>query len=155
MVEPKPDQPKRIITWDQYWAGIQDLKRQLQMKNWNAIGAQFIGIPRGGIVLNTLLTYCYRREAQVLNWDLSDVELLGHLSPPLSTFVLVDDIVDSGQTMQDWTERLREALPKNRKYYIRTITLFKRYNCPIHLKPDIFYQEVKDDSWLKFPYEED
>lgn len=153
MVEPKPDQSKRIISWEEYWRGIQNLKRQLEATSWYTPHAQFVGIPRGGVILNTLLMYHCNRQIQFWNLSLlSTLEKLMDTVPPVSTLVLVDDILDSGHTMSDGIDCAQKALPKSLHCQVKTVTMFKRYSCPV--QSDISYRQLYGDFWVVFPYEE-
>lgn len=163
MVEPKSNQSKQIISWDQYWEGIKDLKRQLDTLDWIDDNTTFYGIPRGGAILSTLLVYHLNRRAGTISsvaWnDLMAVHEVQqslyktNRAVHLETLVLVDDIIDSGQTISAWIKLFRDYTIEEENFQIKTVALFKRHSCPI--QPDIFHREVKDNSWLIFPYEEE
>jgi len=151
MVEPKLEQSKRIITWEQYWAGIVNLKQQLDTVDWIDADTLFYGIPRGGVILNTLLNYCFGKRTLILNTSVLDIRRLDKANAYISTFVLVDDIIDSGQTTLSRMEYIQNAFFKYCNYKIKTVVLFKRYSSSI--QPTIFYQQINNDDWLIFPYE--
>lgn len=88
------------------------------------------GVPRGGLILATLLSY-------KLNVPL--------LMAPITDCIVVDDIADSGRTLCHFTENDTQF----NKYYISTMFYMKRSI----VKPD-YYQFLKTDEWLVFPWEE-
>jgi len=151
MVEPKPEQSKRIITWEQYWAGIVNLKQQLDTVDWINADTLFYGIPRGGVIANTLLLYCLNKHTLLLDTSVQDVCRLNEVDAFISNFVLVDDLVDSGQTMFNLIKDIQDKFFRHKNYKIRTVVLFKRYSSMI--EPTIFYQQINNDDWLIFPYE--
>lgn len=149
-MKPKPNQPKRIITWDEYWKGIQNLKQQLDTVDWIKEDTLFFGIPRGGTILSVLLTYCLGK-GMCFDWN-TICELYRqeeYLGIPLA---LIDDIMDTGCTMGNRIDRLYENMFHGRCLQIKTVAMFKRHDCPI--QPDIFYRTIEDDDYLVFPYEE-
>ena len=97
-----------------------------------AEGLQFsgvYGIPRGGLIPATLLSY-----------KLGIPLLMG----PAKNCLIVDDIADSGKTLMHFTMNDTQF----NKYFIATIYYAKRSL----VKPD-FYTKEKDGKWIEFPWE--
>ena len=61
--------------------------------------------------------------------------------------LLVDDIHDSGQTLQ----KVIRHLQRRRPYALRTATLFYKHNA--HHPPDFHARTVAPDVWVVFPWE--
>lgn len=61
--------------------------------------------------------------------------------------LLVDDIHDSGQTLQKVIGRLQRHRPRA----LRTATLFYKHN--VLYRPDFYARTVKPNVWVAFPWE--
>lgn len=101
------------------------------MKKRNIKPTGVYGIPRGGMVYATMLSYKL------------DVPLLLNAAKGC---IIVDDIADSGRTLLHFTENDTQF----NKYYITTMFYHERSL----VKPD-FYVHEKRDNWIVFPYEYD
>jgi len=62
--------------------------------------------------------------------------------------LVVDELVDTGKTLASIMERLHAAFPKER---FVTCTMLAKPRSKI--KPDIYAEEVSDDTWVVFDYE--
>ena len=81
------------------------------------------GVPRGGLVLATMLSY----------------ELgLPLLLAPIEGCVVVDDIADSGETLKHYT-----------KYVI--MTMYHKDRSIV--TPNVFYDTAEENQWIVFPWE--
>lgn len=87
------------------------------------------GIPRGGLILATWLSYKL------------DIPLL---TAPAKDCIIIDDIADSGRTLLHYTENDTQF----NKYYITTMYYHERSL----VKPD-FYLYNKKDKWIVYPWE--
>lgn len=82
------------------------------------------GIPRGGNILATLISYYY------------DIPLL---QAPAKGCIVVDDIADTGETLLHY---------KSKGYFITTMYYHKQSK----VVPDIWFAE-KNDEWIVYPWE--
>ena len=108
------------ITWDEIVANCKTLSQQLQ-------GKRIWGVPRGGTIVTGILSY------------MGCVLSTGGAGP-LSGDIIVDDIVDTGTTLGQYT---REGF--------ETAVLYVRKGC--HLRPDLFVQIINHKEYLQFPWE--
>jgi len=65
------------------------------------------------------------------------------------TILLIDDLVDSGKTMESAVYWIHRWHPKS----ITTAVLYKK-DCSIFI-PDYWAEEISKDKWLDFPWEKD
>lgn len=118
---------KTFITWMQYQEDVLSLAKKMSSR----IQVQnVVGIPRGGIVLAVSLSY-------LLNVPFK-TEIDGVMQE--NRILLVDDLVDSGTTMNEWT---------NRYPLVHTATLYRK-DCT-NFEPEFVARTIND--WIVFPYE--
>lgn len=118
---------KLYVNWQDMEAYIEELISDIKRKKLKPSGVY--GVPRGGMVLATLLSY-------KLNLPL--------LLNAAENCVIIDDIADSGRTLLHFTENDTQF----NKYYITTMF----YHPRSLVKPD-FYKFEKGDKWIVFPWE--
>ena len=118
---------KVYVTWEEVDNFVDSLLNEVEEKNLSFTGVY--GIPRGGLVLATLISYR-------LNIPL--------LLAPTKNCIIVDDIADSGRSLMHYTENDTQF----NKYYIATMFYCNRSL----VKPD-FYQFNKEDKWIVYPWE--
>lgn len=122
------EENKINVTWNEVEDYIDSLIDNLDMKKIKPSGVY--GIPRGGLILATLLSYKL------------DIPLL---MAPAKNCIIIDDIADSGRTLLHFTENDTQF----NKYFIATMYYHKRSM----VKPN-FYIFEKVDEWINFPWEE-
>ena len=120
---------KLYVTWDDMTTYVDELVSEIKVKGFKPTGVY--GIPRGGLILATLVSY-------KMNIPL----LMGASDGCL----IIDDIADSGRTLIHYTSNDTQF----NKYYISTMFYHQRSM----VKPD-FYKFEKDDKWIVFPWEVD
>lgn len=120
---------KVYVTWDQVEEYIDSVVEKLADKNMLDNISGVYGVPRGGLILATLLSYR-------LNIPL--------LLAPAKNCVIIDDIADSGRTLQHFTENDTQF----NKYYITTMF----YHDRSVVVPD-YYKFKKDNLWIVYPWE--
>ena len=118
---------KVLVSWDDIHNYIDLVALDLEKRNIKPTGVY--GIPRGGLVFATMLSY-------KLNIPL--------LLNAAEGCVIIDDIADSGRTLLHFTENDTQF----NKYYITTMFYHERSV----VTPD-FYVYKKKDNWIVFPYE--
>jgi len=92
------------------------------------------GIPRGGLILAVMLSH---RLGIPLLLNVEDVILYNKQSKKV---LIVDEIVDSGKTV------------KNYSNFGYIASLYVRYSSGV--VPDFFSEKIMTDDWLVFPWEE-
>ena len=104
-----------------------DLIKEMKARNFQPTGVY--GVPRGGLILATLLSYKL------------DIPLLLNASKGC---LIVDDIADSGRTLLHYTENDTQF----NKYFIATMFYHKR-----SIVTPNYYKFEKTDKWIIFPWE--
>lgn len=125
MAEPN----KVYVTWEQVESYVNKLIETLRKQNCRPTGV--FGIPRGGLILATLISYKM------------DIPLLMHAARGC---LVVDDIADSGRTLLHYKENDTQF----NRYFIATVYYHKRSQ----VIPD-FYLWEKNEDWIVFPWEGD
>jgi len=122
---------KKLYTWK--WVDEQIDKIGEQMEGFEK--PQFItGVPRGGLIPAVLMSHKF-------NIPFIGLEAAKTLPGDLKKKVLViDDIADSGNT-----------LAQIERHNFQTATLARRYSSTY--TPSMIGQDVRDDHWLVFPWE--
>ena len=122
-------QPEKIyVSWKDLEDFADSLINEMNKANFKPTGVY--GIPRGGLILATLLSYKL------------DIPLLMNASKGC---LIVDDIADSGRTLLHFTENDTQF----NKYFIATMYYHQRSV----VKPN-YYKFEKKDKWIVFPWEE-
>lgn len=118
---------KEILNWEEVEEWVDKLIEHIKSEGLKFSGVY--GIPRGGLVPATLISYKTG---------------LPMLLAPAKDCLIIDDIADSGKTLMHFT--LNDT--QFNKYFIATIYYSKRSL----VTPD-FYTREKTDKWIEFPWE--
>lgn len=122
-------QPEKVyVSWKDLEEFIDSLIEEMNKQNFKPTGVY--GIPRGGLIPATLISYKL------------DIPLLMNASKGC---LIVDDIADSGRTLLHFTENDTQF----NKYFIATMFYHERSI----VKPN-YYKFMKNDKWIVFPWEE-
>ena len=124
MVEKRSDQNKMFVSYDMFNEIATRLVSKIKTKNKAYIGVY--GIPRGGLPLAVHLAH---------HLDIP------FLSDPKKGCLIVDDISDSGKTLQAFTQ----------KYDVDIVTMY--YKKESVVEPDYYDSIIDSDSWIVFPWE--
>ena len=119
---------KVYVTWKDMEEFVDSLIQEMNKQNFNPSGVY--GIPRGGLILATLISYKL------------DIPLLLNASKDC---LIIDDIADSGRTLLHYTENDTQF----NRYFIATMFYHQRSV----VKPN-YYKFEKNDKWIVFPWEE-
>lgn len=118
---------KVFVSWEQVDKYIDNVIIEIKNKNFKPTGVY--GIPRGGNILSTLLSYR-------MNIPL--------LAAPTKNCIIIDDIADSGRSLLHYTKNDTQF----NDYYITTMYYHNR-----SLVIPNFYSYNKKDKWIVFPWE--
>lgn len=118
---------KVYVTWRQVDTYLNKIIKDLKYKPFYPVGVY--GIPRGGNVLATMLSYR-------MNIPL--------LAAPAKNCIIIDDICDSGRSLLHYTKNDTQF----NNYYITTMY----YHIRSAVTPN-FYAYNKQDKWIVFPWE--
>jgi hypoxanthine phosphoribosyltransferase len=148
------------VSWEQYNTLIERLALQVHDSGWRF--NQVICIARGGLrvgdvmsrifelPLAILSTHSYTAEGGTVRGQLIIAEHMTMTSPRLGDRVLlVDDMVDSGHTLQV----VHKELPQRFAHItdIRTAVLW--YKACSVVKPDYYVSYLPDNPWIHQPFE--
>lgn len=126
VVEIKPGQKKRYVSWSEIDRGCDVLARRIA-NNSDFDIRSVAGIPRGGLVVAVIVSH--------------------RLGLPYTTSasksILLDDIVDSGKIMSKWV-----------KVFNYKITGALYYKESSTFKPNFYYKIIPENVWLVFPWGE-
>lgn len=127
MVEPRAEQKKQWLGWNEFDLAIGRLTRQIKRskKKFKYI----VGIPRGGLVVAVALSHRLKLPLKL------------NMPVPLTKqkILVADDIVDSGKTL----ERFKG---------MKIATIFWKEKSIV--KPDFYYSKLDEKTWMIFPWEE-
>lgn len=118
---------KKLVTWKEIENYVDKVVEDIRSKNLKPTGV--FGVPRGGLILATMLSY-------KLNLPL--------LLNATADCIVVDDIADSGRTLLHFTNNDTQF----NDYYVTTMFYHQRSM----VKPDFWVYE-KTDKWIEFPWE--
>jgi hypoxanthine phosphoribosyltransferase len=148
------------VTWDQYHKLTEKLARQIHESGWQF--NQLICIARGGLRVGDVLsriydlplailsTSSYSEKAGTVRGELIIADQMTMASGRLGDRVLlVDDLVDSGVTLEAVTRTLPQRYPQVTA--LRTAVLW--YKAGSVFKPDYFVEHLPDNPWIHQPFE--
>ena len=148
------------VTWDQYHSMIEKLAKQIDDSNWQF--NSLICIARGGLRVGDVLsrifdmplaiisTSSYTENAGTVRGELMIADQMTLASGRLGDRVmLIDDLVDSGVTLEAVTRTLPQRYPQITA--LRTAVLW--YKACSVFKPDYFVEFLPDNPWIHQPFE--
>ena len=148
------------VTWDQYHKLTEKLARQIHESGWQF--NQLICIARGGMRVGDVLsriydlplailsTSSYSEKAGTVRGELIIADQMTMASGRLGDRVLlVDDLVDSGVTLEAVTRTLPQRYPQITA--LRTAVLW--YKASSVFKPDYYVEQLPDNPWIHQPFE--
>ena len=151
------------VSWDDYHHAIERMAAKVQASGYRF--DQIIALARGGLRVGDTLSRIFNQPLAVLatqsyfaNADKTE-ELQGELTIGQhmakvnerlgETILLVDDLVDSGKTMQVVVEHLRQRYPGIKK--VKTAVIWKK-GCSV-FTPDYWADDLPDNPWIHQPFE--
>lgn len=163
---------KLHYSWNQLEGAVLELARQINSSGWTP--DYIVGINRGGLTPANLLSQYLGIQMHVLHVSLRDYvhsesncwmacDALGSKSNPHKNILIVDDINDSGETMnwikKDWQST---CVPNDPKWnndvwhkHVKFATVFN--NLSSNFSVDFYVEEInkhKEDIWVVFPWED-
>ena len=147
------------VSWDDYHQLTEQLAKQVHQSGWQF--NQLICIARGGLRVGDVLsrifdlplailsTSSYTEKAGTVRGELMIAEQMTMASGKLGDrILLVDDLVDSGVTLEAVTRTLPQRYPI---IALRTAVLW--YKACSVFKPDYYVDYLPDDPWIHQPFE--
>ena len=149
------------VSWDEYHRATEALARQVFESGWTF--DQVLCLARGGlrpgdvfsrlfkVPLAILSTSSYREEAGTRRGDLSIASNISSTAGPLAgRILLIDDLVDSGITLQRVQEHLSTHFPDVKE--VRSAVIW--YKACSMMRPDYFLEYLPDSPWIHQPFEQ-
>ncbi|MEH1780079.1 MAG: phosphoribosyltransferase [Nostoc sp.] len=153
--------PYLYVSWSDYHQKIEQLAIQIYESGWKF--NQIICLARGGLRVGDILSRIYQQPLAILatssyrgpgKQDRSNLIFSRHLTMTTeklgSRILLVDDLVDSGVTLE-------QTIPWLKQYSdfpieeIRTAVLW--YKACSVLKPNYYVDYLPDNPWIHQPFE--
>ncbi len=148
------------VSWDRYHRLVEELALEVYASRYAF--NQIICIARGGLrvgdtlsriyelPLAILSTHSYAAEGGTVRGELVIAEHMTMTAPRLGERVLlVDDMVDSGHTLQVVQRTLPQRFPVITE--IRTAVLWWK-GCSV-MQPDYWVEHLPDSPWIRQPFE--
>ena len=151
------------VSWDDYHHAIERLAEQIHASGFKF--DQIICLARGGLRVGDVLSRIFDAPLAVLatqsyfsntgktgdeRGELTIGQHMAKVNERLGEHILlVDDLVDSGKTMLDVVEHLRQRYPGIRD--VRTAVIWKK-DCSV-FTPDYWADELPDNPWIHQPFE--
>jgi len=148
------------VSWSDYHQAIERLAAKVHESGWRF--NQIVCIARGGmrvgdivsrifkLPLAIIFTSSYVAEGGTRRGEISISEHMAMMTPTLGDRVLlVDDLVDSGVTLEVVKRHLAERNPGVKE--IRTAVLW--YKGVSRSKPDYFVDHLAESPWIHQPFE--
>ena len=149
------------ISWEQYRQYIEQLALTVYQSGWQF--NQIVCLAKGGLRVGDIFSRLFRQPLAILsaaayggedNRRRGEVIFSKHLSLTTeclgSRVLLVDDLVDSGITIDKAIDWLREHHSKEIEE-IRTAVIWYK-QCSI-FKPDYYVKYLPDNPWIHQPFE--
>lgn len=153
--------PDLYVSWSDYHQKIEHLAAKIHQSNWQF--NQIICLARGGLRIGDILSRIYKLPLAILatssyvgagkqergnlvfscNLTMTTSDLGSHI-------LLVDDLVDSGVTLQQTIPWLQERYPTQIRE-IRTAVLW--YKACAVIAPDYYVDYLPENPWIHQPFE--
>lgn len=157
---PASDKENLWISWGEYHRAIEELVALVHRSGWKF--DQVLCLARGGlrpgdvfsrvydVPLAILSVSSYRAEGGKIRGDL---DIAHHITMPTGTLsgrvLLVDDLVDSGITLENVQSHLKENFPAVME--VRSAVIW--YKACSVFKPDYYLQYLEHNPWIHQPFE--
>jgi hypoxanthine phosphoribosyltransferase len=154
--------PDLYVSWSEYHQKIEQLAAQIYESGWKF--NQIICLARGGLRVGDILSRIYKQSLAILatssynsgsgKQERGNLTVSHHLTMTTenlgSRILLVDDLVDSGLTVQKtipWLKQYSDSPIEE----IRTAVIW--YKACSVVKPDYYVDYLPDNPWIHQPYE--
>ncbi len=148
------------VSWDDYHRAIEELMALVYRSGWKF--DQVLCLARGGlrpgdmfsrvfnVPLAILSTSSYRREAGTQRDELN---IAKHITMPTGSLggriLLIDDLVDSGITLENVQLHLKEYFPDVME--VKSAVIW--YKACSSIKPDYYLEYLPNNPWIHQPFE--
>jgi uncharacterized protein len=143
------------ITWEEYHQSIEQLAEKIVPWEFN----QIVCIARGGLRVGDILSRIFDRPLAILatssygNRERGDLTIANHMTMTGETLgdrvLLVDDLVDSGITLEQTASWLRDRHPEIQE--LKTAVVW--YKAQSISVPDYYASYLTENVWIHQPFE--
>ncbi|NJL60748.1 MAG: phosphoribosyltransferase [Methylacidiphilales bacterium] len=153
--------PDLYVSWSDYHQKIEQLAAQIYQSGWEF--NQIICLARGGLRIGDILSRIYDTPLAILatssysgagKQERGNLVFSEHVTMTTQTLgsriLLVDDLVDSGVTLQETIPWLKEY-SKTPVEDIRTAVVWYK-ECSV-ITPDYYVDYLADNPWIHQPFE--
>ncbi|HEY9691464.1 MAG TPA: phosphoribosyltransferase [Oculatellaceae cyanobacterium] len=153
--------PHLYVSWSEYHQKIEQLAAQIYQSQWQF--DQIVCLARGGLRVGDILSRIYKQPLAILataSYGGSGGQERGNLKVSHSltmttdklgsNVLLVDDLVDSGITLQETIKWLQDRYSADVEQ-VRTAVLW--YKACSVIKPDYYVDYLRDNPWIHQPFE--
>lgn len=152
--------PKLIYTHENMVRDMQSMYREMHLDGYKP--DVVVGITRGGLIPSVYASHYFAVDLVTINVSFRDTKVLDPVTQMLElmkegrSLLLVDDICDSGETLEWIYEQLHQEVPELMTTHLKTAVLIHNEGCQ-SFSPD--YQgttinKVEEDVWICFPWEQ-
>jgi hypothetical protein len=145
------------VTWEQYHQNIEILADKIHASGWEF--NQIVCLARGGLRIGDILCRLYHKPLAILftssysdDHRREEIKLSDHLAMIGDTIgdrvLIVDDLVDTGISLQKSIEWLKDRYPIQE---IRTAVIWYKGNSTC--QPDYYTAYLADNPWVHQPFE--
>lgn len=103
--------------------------------------------PRGGWPILVHLSHHFKDIEIIYDYE----NFLNHDVRDNQNVLFVDDIMDTGKTAQNFLKDCEKIIEYHPTFQYKTCSIY--YKPRTIIRPDIYMQEVPDDTWVVFPWE--
>lgn len=149
---------KRHVTYDEYARLADNIVEQLGEKD--IVPTHVVGLSRGGLLAGVIISHKLRLPFIPLRWSTRDFpeqqvadvsELVDVIQNKKHRLLIVDDICDSGRTLNEVFECMSDLIIGEEKNKPVTAALFHRAGS--NHQPTLRAELLETDEWIVFPYE--
>ena len=161
MSEPQSNEKHLWVSWDEYHRLIERLALKVHESGWKF--DMVLCLARGGVrpgdvfsrifdvPLAILSTSSYREEAGTVRGDLDIAKYMTMTKGPLAgRILLVDDLADSGVTLDKVTRHLSENFTGVTE--VKSAVIWVKGTSSI--RPDYFLEDLPHNPWIHQPFED-
>ncbi|XTZ19971.1 MAG: phosphoribosyltransferase [cyanobacterium endosymbiont of Rhopalodia fuxianensis] len=150
------------ISWTEYHKYIETLIVHIYQSQWEF--DQIVCLAKGGLRIGDILCRIYKKPLAILyissyldknNQTQGKIKISNHLAMIGKSLghriLLVDDLVDSGMSLQEGTQWLYNYDCNQKIIEIRSAVLWYK-SCSI-VKPDYYVEYLENNPWIHQPFE--
>ncbi|YAI82029.1 MAG: phosphoribosyltransferase [cyanobacterium endosymbiont of Rhopalodia sterrenbergii] len=150
------------ISWPEYHKYIEILTVQIYQSQWEF--DQIVCLAKGGLRIGDILCRLYKKPLAILyiasyvgknNKRRGKIKISNHLAMIGESLghriLLIDDLVDSGMSLQKGTQWLHNYDYNHKIIEIRSAVLW--YKSCSAVKPDYYVEYLENNPWIHQPFE--